>query len=297
MVYDLIALIIIILSLIFIVIIVVRKFPVLGSIDLKNMSGQKHKQLKNGILNERIKRKSSSFVKKIFAVSAPVFKTINQNVHKYYQRILEIEKKYKEKTTKKPVTREEKIERNQKTELLLAQCKELVVKEDFQEAEKKCIEVISLDPKNIEAYYNLGEIYTYLKDYEHAKEIYKFLVKLNAQDDIAYSGLGNIAAAMGNFQEAKDDYIHSIILNSKIASHHVDLSQTYMALGDQTNALKSCQEAVKLEPKNPRNLDALLKVSILAKNKSIAIRTFDKLKKVNPENQKLGELKKEIDKI
>jgi tetratricopeptide (TPR) repeat protein len=211
--------------------------------------------------------------------------------------MLEIEKNYKSRAIKKPVTHEEKIEMSKKTDLLLAECKDLKAKEDYQEAEKKCIEAISLDPKNKEAYYNLGEIYTALKDYEHAKEIYNFLIKLNAQDDIAYSGLGNIAAALGNFQEAKDDYIHSIILNSKTASHHLDLCETYMALGDQINALKSCQEAVKLEPKNPRNLDALLKISIQTKNKSLAVRTFDKLKKVNPENQKLDELKKEIDEM
>jgi len=228
---------------------------------------------------------------------SPLYKKINQEGHKFYHKVLEIEKNYKKKTTKVPQTHEEKVERNKKTDLLLAECKDLKVREDYQEAEKKCIEVISLDPKNMEAYYHLGEIYTALKDYEHAKEIYKFLIKLNAQDDIAYSGLGDIAAAMGNFQEAKDDYIHSIILSSKTASHHLDLCETYMALDDQKNALKSCQAAVKLEPKNPRNLDALLKISIQTKNKSLAVRTFDKLKKVNPENQKLGELKEVIDKI
>lgn len=59
-------------------------------------------------------------------------------------------------------------------------------------------------------------------------------------------------------------------------------------------AIKSYQDALNLEPNNPKYVSALLELSIEARNKSLAVRTFDKLKQVNPENEKLDELEKEV---
>ncbi len=51
----------------------------------------------------------------------------------------------------------------------------------------------------------------------------------------------------------------------------------YEAMNDTQQAIKAYQDALMLEPNNPKHLAGLLHLSIEAKNKSVAIRTFDKV--------------------
>ena len=62
-------------------------------------------------------------------------------------------------------------------------------------------------------------------------------------------------------------------------------------------ALEVYQLASRVEPKSPRVLDLLLEACILNKKRVMAKNTLNKLKKVNPDNQKLDEFKKRIDEI
>lgn len=157
-------------------------------------------------------------------------------------------KKISGKEKIKPKTIEAKKKINKEMEDKLRTAEELKKSGDLNEAEEICINIISLDQKNISAYHLLGEVYLAKKDYEHAREIFSFLIKLNAQDDKAYENLGVIASSLGNLDEAKQDLIKSININSKIATYHANLAKIYTAC-DDTKSYKILSGCFELRTK------------------------------------------------
>lgn len=279
-----------------IILFICRKFPIISSINTKVIPQQRMKKVKNGLLENRLKRKFLNIKIKTSFHIKPVMDKLKVSLQKFYHQIIEMEKRY-EKKMKVMNRPEEKEGLEKKIKILLTEGEKLAKEENFKEAEKKYIEVVSLDRRNTEAYKSLGEIYFQMKEFSHAKEIFQHILKLDEGSDSAYSSLGLIATAEGHLEEAKNDYLQSLAINNKVANHHINLGEIYYSLKKDKKALDCFQEAVRLEPNNPKNLDCLLEACIKCKEKELAKKTFQKLKEVNPENEKLGELKGRIDTI
>ncbi len=298
MIVDIIAIIIGLSALVVVLIILFRKFQVLSSIDTKTVPEEKASKVKKDLLEGRLKRKVMNISSKVKETASPYYEKGRKKAGQWYNKVIEMENKYRESKKKvTPITLEDKEKATSQINDKLREAEDLKNSGNLKAAEEKCIEVVGLDQKNIEAYHLLGDLYLEMKDYEHAKEIFSFLIKFNAQDDKAYEGLGQIASSLGDLDEAKNDLLKSININSKIATYHSNLAKVYEAMDKVQDAIKSYQDALMLEPNNPKHLNGLLQLTILAKNKSLAIRTFDKLKEVNPENERLDELEKEVNNI
>jgi protein O-GlcNAc transferase len=169
----------------------------------------------------------------------------------------------------------------------------LVDQEDYDEAEKKYIEIISLEPKNVEAYRGLGNLYFIQNNYEDAKQTFNHVLKINKEDDMAYAKLGAIAAESGDLKDAKDSYLQSINIQNK-AIHFFELAEVCYKLEEYADATKNLEKALEIEPNNPKYLDILITVCIAAKNKAKAADVLDRLNEVNPDNQKIEEFAAEI---
>ncbi|MBW2646907.1 MAG: tetratricopeptide repeat protein [Deltaproteobacteria bacterium] len=213
-------------------------------------------------------------------------------VKSFYLTLKKLEQKYRTKI--REIEPQDKEEQKKSTDILIQEAKTLFEQEKLKEAEGKYIEAISIDSKCSEAYEGLADTYMELKDFEHAKEIYRYLLKMNCSNDATYRHLGAIAAEEGNLKEAEQDYLKSISLNEEVAGYHVDLGEVYLAMDDKEKAFGCFEEAVKLEPNNPRNLDHLITTSIALDKKDKAQEYFEKLQKANPENEKLKEFKQQI---
>lgn len=293
MIYDTIAIAIIIISFVIIIIILSRKFSVIASINTKALPEIKQEAVKDNLLYNRLKRKFASLRNKTLSQTEPLKNKFQDGLKYLYKKITDLENSYRKKVADNKVGNGVVIDN--KTKDLLEEAQELSNKEQFEEAERKYISIISLDHKNVEAYKGLGEVYFRKKDYVHAKEIFNHVLKLASLDEEAYVNLGMIAFKEGNLEEARKDYAQSLALNNKVAVHHIDLGEVCLALGENKKALDCFQEAVKLEPNNPRNLDLLLETSIKTKNKKLALETYENFRQVNPENEKLAEFKERID--
>jgi len=285
MLVDYIVIGIIIVSIALIIYIAFKKFPVLSSINLNAIKKHQQDKIKKGLLEERLVRKLKSMnIKKIIGAGQTKGEGAvvdNKNwLGRTYEKLRDIEKKYQDKIKDQaPVDVEEE---KKKKNILLAEAEELADKEEWKLAEEKYIELISLDSKSNEAYEGLADVYFDMKDYEHAKEIYKYLLKANSQDDAEVS------------TQNDGDENKSVSLNSTLSSYQVDLGEVYMATNEYSQAMNCFKEAIKLEPNNPKNLNSLLEVAIKIKDIDLAEDTFKKLKEVNPENEKLDEIKEQI---
>jgi len=138
----------------------------------------------------------------------------------------------------------------------------LINNKKFAEAEKKVIEIIKLDHKNIDAFRLLGEIYFEQKKYDEAVQTLEHVIKLGGD---------------------ADDYF--------------DLAIFCKESNDLKKAIKNNQKAIDLDPENVSYLEFLFELSIAAQNKKSAFDAYYKLKKIDPSNSELDKLKLEIQAI
>ena len=261
MIINIIAGVIVLVCLVAIIVIIVKRLKQLAQIDTSNIPKEKQSEVKSSLMEERLERKFKTVGTQIGKGVKPISNKIIDWLKSAREKVISLEKHYRQRIkSKKTPTLEEQESTRQKINKLFTEAEELFKNELWAEAEKKYLEVISLDHKNIEAYQKLGWIYFETKDYIHAKETFEFIKKMNPKDDEVYLGLGEI----------------------------------YISLDKKEEALLNFKEAVRLAPNDPKNLDSLLNLAIEMKDKNLSYSTFDQLKQANSENKKLDEFDKRI---
>lgn len=265
--------IIIFISLLVILLIVVKKFSHIANINIESIAKEKENKVINRIMTERLARKMSQIKGFIKEISTPIVDVIGKNFNNFYSKIIDLEKK----TFKKQPLKQ--IDINQEVKDKIVEVGKLMSDQEFEQAENLAVEAISLNPKNLDAYESLVDIYIEIKDYKKARETSKFLSKLLLQEK----------------KEKKDKKDTATI--HRLANCYSELGYIYELEGKHSLALKNYQKAVSLEPSNPRFLDLLLKISIILENKPLAQEVFESLKEADPDNGKLAEIKEQIEAI
>lgn len=259
--YDITPLVLVLISLSIIIIIVVRKFSVLANLNVNEIQAEKEARFKEQIISNRLKRNIVKWNVKVMKIFQPIgnafsqfFKLISKKINDFKEDV---------DNDRSELTEEEL---KQKVEKIFIDAYEFEKKGELSEAEKKYIEIIGLDSKNIKAFENLANIYFKRKEFNEAKQTFGHILKLTETDNDE-SG------------------------NSRI---HFELALVNKAMDDKYEALENIKRALAREPNNPRYLDTMAEISIIIKDKVIALEAFEKLKEVNPENGKLNELESQI---
>ena len=289
--YNIIPLIIILIGLLIIIVIVARKFSVLSSLDLKSIPAEKEASMKERIISSRLKRNFVRWGSKAMRIIGPAGLAVGGFCKQSYKRLSELKEDYKGEEYVSEGNLNEKIEQ------LFVEAEELKRNNDLSAAEKKYIEIIGIDSKNIQAFKNLAQVYFELKNYEEAKQIFEHILKLKDDDVEAYGGLAEIAKENGDLNKAKDEYLKSLNINSHRSQTYFDLALVYNAMNKQEETRQNIKKALDIEPNNPRYLDTMLDISIINKDKAAAFEAYKKLKNTNPDNQKLEEFKQKIDEL
>lgn len=256
---DWILLALIILAVFVIALLFVRKWKKLLLIDLEAMPLAKLRQRKYQILEERFGRKTSAARMSVQRVIGPLQNTITGVSKKAYDKLIALERKYRHQSVKE-LSQEDKEKMRQKIGSMLETGSKHFKEGNLGEAEQTFMDIIRLNPKEVEAYEYLGEVFLTKKEYKHAIETLEFAKSLNPNEDRIY----------------------------------YDLGMVYHESGDPERALEYLQKAVELAPKSPRNLDGLLNQAIEMKDRFVAKETLRQLKEANPENQKLEELEQKV---
>lgn len=284
-----------ILSLIYIIWLVVRKFPKLRNINADDLPEIKAQRQKEEILKGRLGRIVQDLSGKFGDFLMPVRDRFNDFFGEYYNKLKTAEQEIRRKGHQRLSTSVDKLHTAND---LLTEAKQLINNEDYQKAEDALVDVLSFDEHNTEAYKLLAEVYRLRKEYVQAKETLEYLLKLTHDEDASvYYSLADIAKERGNLKQAEEDYIKSISLSSDNDQYFLSLAEVYMDLEENEKALEVAQNALVLSPKNPKVLDFLINISIIMQDKELATQYLDKLKEVNPENNKIREFLEEIDTI
>lgn len=278
MLIDIFLILIIFASLYVLIKILISKFPLLSNIKVEDIHKEKERKVKFKILEKRFLNnlKNSRFKNLLI-------KFLNSCCQKIGEKIYALEKnylnKYDEMVKEKPQEVEKRIN------LVLQEGEKKLEENNFQEAENKFIEVLSLDPRNLTAFSNLLKIYLYQKKYSLALKTAKHILKLNEQ----------AIKWWGKFRK-KDEKIPEKLLNELILSL-IDVGYIYQERDDYGQALKHFEKAIKHNPNSPRLLDFLIENSIILGKKEDANNYLIRIKEINPENQKIAKWQEKINKL
>ena len=225
---------------------------------------------------ERMKRQTQKSKEIIQKNAAPVFSWLKALIVACLKKVYDLEKKYqKEAAEKTPLSDKDSAS---KINNLLNEAASLVKVETLTEAEKKYIEIISLDPKNTVAYKGLVNVYLALKEYKQALQISQFILKLAAKKSRSVARQTEMGQKYKTISNA-----------SEVADAYFDLGYVYQLMERLDLAMENYGKALELVPNSPRYLDQMIQSSMLLKDKNSALDLVQRLEKVNPENQKVKE--------
>lgn len=256
-----------IVSLIVILFIVIRKFPALAILNVENIPGQKEAKFKDQIIRRRLERDFHFFGNKINRWRRHLGGLISGFLRRRYQHLAKV---------RDDLRRQKKLsftEKRERIATLFAQAKNALAAADYEAAEKHLIEVIRLDAKRINAFLELGEVYRLRKNFNDAKETLEHSLKLAQQ------------------LRRDPEMLEGIV----IAEIRFSLAGICRELGLKDEALEYTRQALDAEPNNPRYLDLILDLSIMRKDKKLALESWEKLAAANPENNKLPEWRTKIE--
>ncbi|MFC1823982.1 tetratricopeptide repeat protein [Thermodesulfobacteriota bacterium] len=129
-----------------------------------------------------------------------------------------------------------------------------VFKGDLQSAEKDYSKAISIKKKYGDAYYNRGLIYAKMKKYEQALSDFSEVVQLKPLAADALCNRGNIYFEMGKTDLAIKDYSNAQKISTQDPDIYYNRGIAYKVLGDQANAEKDFKKAAELGHGGARKL-------------------------------------------
>jgi type IV pilus assembly protein PilF len=98
------------------------------------------------------------------------------------------------------------------------------------------------------AYYNLGQAYLALQDYEKARVNYLESLKLSPQYSLGYFGLGLTWKATENWEQAAEAFKKTIEYAPRFTPGHFELGEVLVRLNENALARLAFQEVIQLAP-------------------------------------------------
>ena len=281
--FNIIPLILILLSLTTIIIIVAKKFSVLANLDVNTIQSEREAKFKERIIGNRLKRNYFKYYSRILRIINPIISSIGKYSKISYKKLIEFKDSYGKKNILSN-TNKESIK-----EMIVDA--EKMANNNFEEAEKKYIEIIGIDSGNIDAFKSLGKFYYNNKKYNEAKQTQEHALKLLEKKYNLISG------RQDNNLDEEEHIKKKNELEMNIASVYYDLSLINCSLENNILALETINKALKIEQNNPRYLDIKFKISIICKDKILANEAYEAMKKVNSDNQNLSDFEKQLNEL
>lgn len=279
----------------------VHAWPRLTLLDVHKIPEVRESQKKDEILRRRAAERETEREPKVLVTHIWLVDFFKRQQAKFRSYVDSVERKMVEYRRSRhpviPLTDEEKRARRRQVKTLLHEAETALTAGAYDSAEKDFIAVISLDEKNAAAYQGLGDVYFAEKQFTEAKQTYRYALHLDKNNEHAIVRLAEIAEAEGALETAVEYYQQAVLMNDSVSPRFYKLYELLTELGQPQTALAAIQEALALEPQNPKYLDNFIEASIMVGNKNLAEEGYQRLRMVNPENQKLSAFKERIDAI
>lgn len=123
------------------------------------------------------------------------------------------------------------------------------------------LEKIKKDPKNLDNFKDLGNYYLDNKLFQEARDVFVYLTKHLPGDAGVYGKLAYILFYVKEYSEAIANYEKSLSLDSTQPNRYYNLGLCYEAVGKLDQARLAISKALNLEPENLKYKDTLARVN------------------------------------
>lgn len=272
-----------------------RYLRLASGVDVAQLPGAAPAQLKRQLLDQRLQRQLKQVGAPAASLVSGWFGALYRWAHDGAERLVALEESYRRRLLGKPLA--DVLAQQQQRQALIAEAESLAEDEDFAAAERVYLDLVKMDPSSVEAYEGLGSLYYRQRQYDDARLTFEYLAKLHGGAEVGYSGLGLVAAERGDLAGAAAAYQRSVAANPRAAGNLYNLAKVYEALEDLAAAADQVEEALQLEPENPRYLDYGATLAILQRDATTAEELTERLAAVNPENQKVAQHRQAIEEL
>ncbi len=122
----------------------------------------------------------------------------------------------------------------------------------YEQALEHARAAVSLDKESLEAHRALGYVWELTGNRELALESYLTARNLNPNLPSLHIDVGNMQRALGDVEGARESYLRAVTLAPTSTEPLSLLVQLYAGIGDYGVASQYAQQAVELDPANPR---------------------------------------------
>ena len=119
---------------------------------------------------------------------------------------------------------------------------------NLEEAQKRCLEILSRDVRHADALHMLGLVLYAEGRPETAAGMMRRAIAINDRESAYYSNLGNALHAMGKLDEALDAYNGAIELKPGFADAHYNLANTLRDMNRLDQSIVAYKCALQLKP-------------------------------------------------
>lgn len=246
------------------------------------------------LITRRFERVKASALFPIKALLHQAIIAGKKTFHGAYIKLVKLDRFYKQSKTPLGGAVSNNADR---VKLLMDEAKSLTRDSKWADAERRYLEVLSIDKRNVYAYRGLAVIYLKQKLFPQAKETFEFLVKTKKADDSCYAGLAEIAEEEGDINSAEQWYRKAVEYQPRLAHRHAELAMFYLDRQEPAKAWPFISRAAELEPKSPKYLVLTIETAIRIGNREEARRRYDALRLVSEDRQKLQTLKERLDEM
>jgi len=235
-----------------------QKIPQLRVMDVSTLSKERERQVKEQIILSKLQRTSAAKLMRVARASSGVVKLVSKQGRRAVQKLYRIEQYYQK--LKRSSQEGDHSYSEETIRQRLETAAEFIRQDEFIPAEKIFIDIIGHNPKSVQGYEALGNMYLASDQLDQAQETFMFALRLSSDD----------------------------------ASINVSLAEIEMKRGNAKQALPYMQRAIERRPKNPRYLDYYIEVSLQTGSLKDARAGIQTLREVNPENKKIVEFEERL---
>jgi tetratricopeptide (TPR) repeat protein len=163
--------------------------------------------------------------------------------------------------------------------------------EDYPNADRGLTRSLELNPRDLQACNDLGEIKFLQERYEEAIGVFQRCLKLDSKNVFAGNGLGSAYEQMNQFDEAVAAYRNAVAWQSASAIQDptpvLNLGRLLLKLNKTEEALKHLTRAVELGPENSKTHEQLGKAHSYAGELEAAQKELEKAIRLSPNDAHL----------
>lgn len=280
------------LAVILMAVILLRHWKEIRLLNPDSIQEERERQKRDALLLQRFERMKTSKIGPMRAVMQRILLEGKKAYHEVYLRLVRLERFYKQAKAPFAIMAPSAKDR---IKLLLDEARSLARDLKWADAERRFLEVLSVDQRNTDAYKGLGTIYLKQKLYPQARETFEFLVKIKKVDDACFAALAEIAEEEGDMGKAEEMRKKAVELRPRLPNRHAELAELYLEVNQPQKAWSHMKRATELDPKSAKYLELSLETAIVLGDRNEAKRRYDKLRLLSEDRPKLQSLKERID--